>query len=749
MQHSKNNTPNIKLLIPPSQSIEKNQIPSIFVDALFVAYKNFRNLSKKLQIQQYAFSDGDDPLLCQLLVLIYILDSEKKGLIFTKTRSLSETIKQELDITNKQRNGKHETHHKTNNTYLIHNQYVKIIQHLNGSITSKEKTCRIPGLVKAMFDISTWRTITSHKITDKDYINILSPLLRTVDQNNGQYLLFTSLNSRIYGQILEYFLDQHPGSCRTLNKGSQRRDLGAYFTPENIISEIVNETITKPFRKYSVKELKQTSVCDPAVGSGYFLIQALQVLATLYQSACVRAGLQRPTLIESKLEMVKHLFGADISSIAIKATKLSLWSELFESKSALPDLNNQFKVGNSLTEVNWQKSFPKVFKAGGFSAILSNPPYLDYRQIPSNTIAELSRYDSCGGGHRFNLFMPFLELATSLLSNSGRWGMITPSSWLTAQNAKPLRQNLLQNCTFIKIIDLSSETIFQGVATYPAITIVRKGVEDKASKYIRIEQGLNADKKEYQIVNVPLLQIQNTNDLSISANRTRNIGLINKIERRSIKRLHDYAEIFKWGTSRTGYGQLKIETPEYLKLQKDKKQAFRKLVQTRDIQKGTIDWHGQYIPIDIYSDNVKAEFEGPKLIIARLAKEIRAVFDSNKHFLGKVSFIQCNDSDKLHLLELILNSTIATYWFNNSFESLKMSGGYLRYDIPYLKQIPLPDLDSIKMTSSLYKNVFTVGKLSRLQLDKIVAGWYGLSEKELVEMQKSIQGTISTELEAA
>src|SRR5208283_4564009 len=110
--------------------------------------------------------------------------------------------------------------------------------------------------------------------------------------------------------------------------------------------------------------------------------------------------------------LLSNIFGVDIDPQAVEVTKLSLLLKVLEGESeetianqlrlfrerALPDLAGNVKCGNSLigpdyynghqlslldederyriNVFDWQAEFPAVFRAGGFDAVIGNPPYV-------------------------------------------------------------------------------------------------------------------------------------------------------------------------------------------------------------------------------------------------------------------------------------------------------------------------------------------------------------------------------------
>ncbi|MEU3147276.1 DNA methyltransferase [Streptomyces sp. NPDC006999] len=99
-----------------------------------------------------------------------------------------------------------------------------------------------------------------------------------------------------------------------------------------------------------VSELLSLTVCDPACGSGHFLVAAARRIAK--RVAAVREHTPEPTP-----ESVRHalheviarcVYGVDLNPMAVELAKVSLWMEALEPGKALGFLDAHVKLGNGL-----------------------------------------------------------------------------------------------------------------------------------------------------------------------------------------------------------------------------------------------------------------------------------------------------------------------------------------------------------------------------------------------------------------
>lgn len=164
-----------------------------------------------------------------------------------------------------------------------------------------------------------------------------------------------------------------------LEKGNKK--IGAYYTPENITDYISRGTITPyifeklgiqnniDFENFLVESdpetlknaldiLNDIKICDPAAGSGAFLIKAGEVLLDFKTRILLQLGESSIDRYIYKREIIiKNLYGVDIQEGAIEICKLRLWLWLMSSSKEdkiiepLPNIEYNFRVGNTL--IGW------------------------------------------------------------------------------------------------------------------------------------------------------------------------------------------------------------------------------------------------------------------------------------------------------------------------------------------------------------------------------------------------------------
>jgi len=109
------------------------------------------------------------------------------------------------------------------------------------------------------------------------------------------------------------------------------------------------------------KALLSLKICDPACGSGHFLIAAAH--RTAKRLASVRTGDAEPSpeaIRKALRDVIGHcIYGVDINPMSVELCKVSLWVEALEPGKPLSFLDHHVKCGNSLIGAT-----PEAIEAG-------------------------------------------------------------------------------------------------------------------------------------------------------------------------------------------------------------------------------------------------------------------------------------------------------------------------------------------------------------------------------------------------
>jgi N-6 DNA Methylase len=148
-----------------------------------------------------------------------------------------------------------------------------------------------------------------------------------------------------------------PGDFVLESASGRRKGSGSFYTPHEI-TEYLTHAALDPLVEPLVTggdsaAILQLRVCDPAMGSGAFLVQAARVLGRALARARATgngAGAITPDQIKrAESEIIRRcLYGVDLNPLAVALAKVSLWLETLQSGEPLTFLDVHLRVGDSL-----------------------------------------------------------------------------------------------------------------------------------------------------------------------------------------------------------------------------------------------------------------------------------------------------------------------------------------------------------------------------------------------------------------
>lgn len=233
-----------------------------------------------------------------------------------------------------------------------------------------------------------------------------------------------------------------------------RRRSGSHYTPRALTERVVADTLDPLLGPAATPEaVLALRVCDPAMGTGAFLVATCRYLAERLLEAERRArdGASRrrapgvsPRAAARRLVAERCVFGVDRDELAVAVARQALWLAVEDASLPLGAFDGALRAGESLTGFDWSAGFPQVFGEGrGFDAFVGNPPWVSYAGRAAQPLApELrSAYARFEAFHGYrNLQGLFVERAAELLRPGGRLGFVLPSSMSELAGYRPTRR---------------------------------------------------------------------------------------------------------------------------------------------------------------------------------------------------------------------------------------------------------------------------------------------------------------------
>ena len=179
---------------------------------------------------------------------------------------------------------------------------------------------------------------------------------------------YAELDVEELGSIYERVLDLDPAA-----EGRARKESGSFYTPRALTAFVVRRTLAPLVDGASSGRILSLRIVDPAMGSGAFLVAALQYLATALERALVEEGRLPASDVSDvdrhdlrRLVAQRCLYGVDANPTAVMLAKLSVWLATLASGKPLTFLDHRLRCGNSLAGADpATASRPPGHRAGG------------------------------------------------------------------------------------------------------------------------------------------------------------------------------------------------------------------------------------------------------------------------------------------------------------------------------------------------------------------------------------------------
>jgi hypothetical protein len=142
--------------------------------------------------------------------------------------------------------------------------------------------------------------------------------------------------------------------------GRERQQSASYYTPEVLtrftVSQALEELLDQDGHTTTAEEILELTVCEPALGSGAFAIEAVRQLAEQYLRRRQAELGERidPEKYSTELQQVKasialhQVYGVDLNATAVELAEISLWLDTMVSGLQAPWFGLRLQRGNSL-----------------------------------------------------------------------------------------------------------------------------------------------------------------------------------------------------------------------------------------------------------------------------------------------------------------------------------------------------------------------------------------------------------------
>jgi len=343
---------------------------------------------------------------------------------------------------------------------------------------------------------------------------------------------FDVIGVELLGSIYERYLGNTirttARQVRVEEKPEVRHAGGVYYTPKYIVDYIVKEAVGKTIQRKTPKQIEKVRILDPACGSGSFLIGAFQCLIDYHTRWYLEHpedqvrhahpsldfmrdvqtdpdGGHRLSVFRKAKILRNNLYGVDIDPQAVEITMMSLYLKALEGEksqlppkcSLLPELKYNVMCGNSLIAPNereqlnffedkngdrinafdWRAGFPEIMTAGGFDAVIGNPPYIRVQTLQQWAPFEVEFYKqhyTAASSGNYDIYVVFVEKGLSLLKKDGVLGFILPHKFFNAKYGEALRGVIAEGKHLSHVVHFGDQQVFEGATNYTCLLFLAK-----------------------------------------------------------------------------------------------------------------------------------------------------------------------------------------------------------------------------------------------------------------------------------
>lgn len=244
------------------------------------------------------------------------------------------------------------------------------------------------------------------------------------------------------------------------------------FTPAQNVKELLDAVEYKT-------DIYGKTVIENACGDG----NILEEIVRRYIQDALR---QKKSVDEIRQGLQNNIYGVEIDDGHYKncINKLTAVADSFD-----------------IMDVKWNilnEDFLKKKAGIKFDFVIGNPPYITYRDLDINTRKYLKEnFNSCRQG-KFDYCYAFIEASLSCLNDKGKLAYLIPSSIFKNVFAQELRDIILPDV--VRIIDYTTQKLFEDALTSSAILVCEKGVDSQEIEYYDVANCRNYKIKKTNLV---------------------------------------------------------------------------------------------------------------------------------------------------------------------------------------------------------------------------------------------------------
>ena len=396
--------------------------------------------------------------------------------------------------------------------------------------------------------------------------------------------------------------------------------------------------------------------------------------------------------LQKKIKVLRHKL-ADTLATSLgavnskKAKHLAEWDP-FDPQSSADFFDPHWMFGRSLKD--------------GFDIVTGNPPYqsaIEHKKVRGEEYRNRIKLRYATTSGTWDLYIPFFEAGLRFLKEHGILSFITPNKYLSSSYGIGLREFLPKASRIQSLTDVSHLPIFEAASVYPVISVIQK---QKPSGIYDIRLCLPISKASQFEADGYLELLQTSDSLTLLTENLWGFLLSPnlKVLKALLERCTTLDEIARVCATTTA-----AEADELGQTLRPFPSKGWKTLNTGTIDPFSNQWDSQAIrhqkksivrPVlpdgPHLSENRRDLYSKPKILIAKMALRLEGFVDRS----GEFAALNCNCVSApergwtIDALAVVLHSSVVAFAYKQYFDGLRMSGGYLPFQAPQLKTIPIP-----------------------------------------------------------
>jgi hypothetical protein len=297
-------------------------------------------------------------------------------------------------------------------------RYWSTLDDLCRAINEGDRSIGLPAYNSGLFDTARTPLLIRIRLGDSVMANIIDALSFEKTDEGRKYINYRDLSVQqlgsIYERLVEHEVVRDRGDIAVRLNVFARKTSGSYYTPDDLVTLIIRETleplVTARLGEFSTKaheletselseqrrlgalaridpaeKLLELKICDPAMGSGHFLVSLVDFLAdqvitamaeaqalvmwgdyvspliaridairnTIVGNAEERGWTIDPEQLDDRhivrrMVLKRCIYGVDKNIMAVELAKVSLWLHTFTVGAPLSFLDHHLRCGDSL-----------------------------------------------------------------------------------------------------------------------------------------------------------------------------------------------------------------------------------------------------------------------------------------------------------------------------------------------------------------------------------------------------------------